>query len=319
MTIQLTICVCTYRRLELLRRLLRSLERQVGVDHSRLEVVIVDNDELQSAASIAREFAARHSRVRYVSETRRNIALARNTAVANARGGYIAFIDDDEVADPNWLSSLVKTAKRTDADCVFGPVLGEFPAGAARWLERGGFFSRRGPGREMIVDWREARTGNVLMNRDLFTVRGFQFDRRFGLSGGEDADLFRRMHSAGVRFAWSPDATIHEHVEPERLSLGYLLRRRYRGGAIFAELQRREITRGTRVIQFCGRCTDGAALCVLGLLPLCIGRPCVFVSGLLRFALAIGGGVAGIRPGLFEQMEGYAPRDGDHAGQLCQN
>ncbi|TFG60983.1 MAG: glycosyltransferase family 2 protein [Deltaproteobacteria bacterium] len=95
-------CVCTYRRPDLLGKLLDSLEAQVLPEEVDLEVVVVDNDPGRSGAPIVRRFTdTGRTRFSYFVQPVKNISLTRNVSVRNASGEYLLFIDDDEVAPPN--------------------------------------------------------------------------------------------------------------------------------------------------------------------------------------------------------------------------
>ena len=52
--------------------------------------------------------------------------VRRNAGFANARGRFLALIDDDEQASPDWLAHLTRAQRTCDADVVFGPVYPEF-------------------------------------------------------------------------------------------------------------------------------------------------------------------------------------------------
>ena len=92
----ISICVPTFKRRELLSRRLDAIESQADVPVP-FAVVVVDNDPLGTARLVVEEFSIRSSvSVRYIHEPRQSISIARNTAVANAEGKYIAFVDDDE-------------------------------------------------------------------------------------------------------------------------------------------------------------------------------------------------------------------------------
>ena len=110
------VCICTYRRPDLLGRLLRELARQETRDLFTYSVVVVDNDREESANPVV--VAAKNDGfpvpIVYCVEAEQSIARARNRAVANARGDFIAFIDDDELPIKDWLLALFTACKELD-------------------------------------------------------------------------------------------------------------------------------------------------------------------------------------------------------------
>ena len=103
------VCICTYKRPELLKRLLSKLEEQETEGLFDYSILIVDNDSSGSARQIVKSYA-RQSKIsiNYYVEPDQSIALARNKAVANAKGEFVAFIDDDEAPTRRWLLNLFK-------------------------------------------------------------------------------------------------------------------------------------------------------------------------------------------------------------------
>jgi len=135
MGVDVSICIATYRRPEGLSRLLDSLERlklPIGI---RIETIVVDNDSDASAASIALSRSGSIEPLHYCVEPCRNIALARNQALSEASGEWILFIDDDEVADENWISEYLKLVEREPCDGAFGPVLPRFEVSGPGWID----------------------------------------------------------------------------------------------------------------------------------------------------------------------------------------
>jgi glycosyltransferase involved in cell wall biosynthesis len=103
----ISVCICTYKRPILLQRLLCELSRQVTERQFSFSVVVTDNDSAQTARQVVSQFGAGASiPVTYCLEPQQNIALARNKAVANSKGDYLAFIDDDEYPSEMALNSL---------------------------------------------------------------------------------------------------------------------------------------------------------------------------------------------------------------------
>src|SRR5215472_278085 len=126
--IEITVVIPSYRRPDDLARAIASVLAQRGVT-TPCEILVVDNDPEGSARAVTTEMAGQSATpIRYVGESRPGISHARNTGVANAAGRYIAFLDDDEEADPGWLASLVATMRRYGADIVKGPVMPRLPA-----------------------------------------------------------------------------------------------------------------------------------------------------------------------------------------------
>src|SRR5689334_17843912 len=123
----ITICICTFKRPELLRRLLQALRNLQTGDQFSYSIVVVDNHHEQSASPTVRAFRENSAiQTLYCVEPIQNIALARNRAIANAKSDFIAFIDDDEVPVAEWLLLLFETCVRFDTHGVLGPVLPDY-------------------------------------------------------------------------------------------------------------------------------------------------------------------------------------------------
>jgi succinoglycan biosynthesis protein ExoM len=229
--LSVSIAIPTQRRPAGLALAVRSTFRQTGLDLSKLELVIVDNDQVPSAEPTARRLAAEAPfPVRYVHEPAAGVANARNAALAAAKGELIAFIDDDEEAAPGWLAALIETQARYDADAVFGPVQGRTPPHVQRHrLYMQQFFSREGPPESGIIAHHYG-CGDSLVRRAALPHPTQPFSPERNQSGGEDDLLFGRMSQAGARFAWAHEALVYEDPVPERLTLDYTLARAFAYG-----------------------------------------------------------------------------------------
>ncbi|PSC03118.1 glycosyl transferase family A [Alsobacter soli] len=227
-----TICVCTYGRSSV-RETLRSLLDAHTEEGLAIAVVVADNNLHPTAWPIVEAFGAEAPfPVRYVHVPAGNIALARNACLDASEGEWLAFIDDDEVADAGWLDALLRQGE--SADVIVGPVLARYPAEAADWQRRGDFHSIRE--RCPLTLGRNAYCGNVLIRRSLVEQCGARFDLAFGRSGGEDTAFFACLERAGARFALSVGAIVREDVPAGRLGLRYLLTRALRNGHVFARV-----------------------------------------------------------------------------------
>ena len=236
MGVDVSICIATYRRPEGLSRLLDSLERLKLPMGIRIEAIVVDNDGDASAASIAQSRSGSLEPIHYCVEPRRNIALARNRALSEASGEWILFIDDDEVADENWITEHLKLVEREPCDGAFGPVLPRFEAPGSGWIDIDTFFAMRRHPTGTVLGCADLRTGNAMVLRRLF--ENCRFDPAFGRTGGSDSEIFGRMLATGARFLWCDEARVAEFVPPERRRFGHLAQRAFRGGCVYSRLSR---------------------------------------------------------------------------------
>lgn len=237
---ELSICICTYKRPDLLRRLLQAILTQTLRDVA-MEVVVVDNDSLQSASAVLNEMVdSFDGALKVLALANSNISLARNAAIAAASGNWIVMIDDDEVPVSDWLEQLLNVQKTEQADVVFAPVLPEYSEATPLWIREGGYFDRRRMPTGTKIDHRDARSGNVLIRRStLQAIAASQkdgigpFDPAYGTTGGEDTMLFRRLDKLGAVMVWCDEAPAHEFIPAERATAKWLLQRSYRTGQLF--------------------------------------------------------------------------------------
>ncbi|MCV2370155.1 glycosyltransferase family 2 protein [Roseateles oligotrophus] len=248
-TLGISICICTYRRKDGLARALESLRGLRMPANTAVEVVVVDNDAEASAQALVLALRAEFPLpLNYFCEPRSGVSHARNRCVVEAKGDWIAFIDDDEYAEPGWLCELCTLAMpdsnpgaspsaiATPIDGVFGPVLADFEATPPAWLLASGAHQRPRYPTGAVMSWGDCRSGNVIFRRRLFIAQ-HGFDARFAATGGEDVDFFWRCRKAGANLIWCDSAIVHESVPAQRLTRAWLLRRAFAGGRTFARLR----------------------------------------------------------------------------------
>ena len=221
----------THKRPDLLRQCLDSIAAQEG-DLPPVRVFVADNDAKgQEGARLAQEVAAGY---RFpISSTvvaEPGISAVRNAILDEARRGgdeFIAMIDDDETASPQWLAELLRVQKSHDADIVGGPCIFEFGPEVSKAFRQAFWVDSRPAGLTNVL----YATNCVLMTRSVLEWTSWpEFDHAFGLTGGGDKEWFARMRKFGATFAWAPDAIAFEQVPPERTSFSWFLRRQLRVG-----------------------------------------------------------------------------------------
>ncbi|HEV7249482.1 MAG TPA: glycosyltransferase family 2 protein [Shinella sp.] len=292
---RIDIAVCTFRR-EAVSETLASLARLTVPHGVQLRVIVADNDIEPSARE--RVAAARLPMdIAYVHCPAGNISIARNACLDHADADFIAFVDDDETVEPQWLDRLLAEANKSAADVVLGPVRAIYAADAPAWMRRGDFHST-------LPVWvgGEIRTGytcNVLMRLAAPSITGRRFDLTLGRSGGEDTAFFDAVHAAGGRIAFAEEAWVQEPVPANRARFAWLAQRRLRMGQTHGRLlaERHEgfarLTAAALATAKCAACFTSAAAFVL--LP--VRRNRFVLRGLLH-AGAVGGlfGARAIEP-----------------------
>jgi succinoglycan biosynthesis protein ExoM len=301
-----TIGVITFRRPEGLRRLLRSLaELRFRERMPRIEILIVDNDAEGSAAAVVRKFGAGALHpIRYVPEPHRGISFARNRVFDSLRDDtdFVAFIDDDEFADPAWLEELLDAQRRHEADIVAGPVLAVLPDDVAPW-KRSFFRRRRMPTGTRIT---ESGSGNVLIAKDLLDRTQIRFREGSSHVGGEDTRLFMRLTAMGARMIWCDSAIAHEKVPPTRTRFSWMVRRSFRGGTTWSACER-EVKPSIWVLA--NRTARSLFRIAQGLMMVTLGAPFgrgVMFRGVRHIATGAGNlaGLLGVAPEEYKVIHG---------------
>jgi succinoglycan biosynthesis protein ExoM len=232
-THHISVCICTFKRSQLLRQLLERLDNQQTEGLFTYSAVVADNDGAQSAQEVVASFSTTSRLpVTYAVESRQNIALARNKAVQTAEGDFIAFIDDDEFPAEDWLLRMYQAYVKYGADGVLGPVKPHFECEPPEWVKKGNFFERRSYASGYEMNWAQASSGNLFFRKDILNKIGTPFRSEFD-TAGEDVDFFRRTMEKGCSFVWCNEAIIYEVIPAWRCERRYLLRRALLRGSNF--------------------------------------------------------------------------------------
>src|ERR1019366_5916391 len=220
-----------YRRVDLLNRLVQSF---LELDYPDFEIIIVDT-RVGSGHEPIPPFTD-DGRVRIVTEPIRGVSAARNRGIAEARGDFVAFTDDDAKVDRNWLRAMGAAFNR-DADVIaIGGMIRPFELDTEPqlWFEEfyGGFtrsFAAKEWSIELVGDsdplfpYSPGHFGagcNMAVRRSALDPIG-GFDLRLGAGtiakGAEDLRYFMEVLLIGGKFAYVPSALVrHSHRRTQR-------------------------------------------------------------------------------------------------------
>lgn len=221
------ICICTYRRPKGIRSLLDALTELT--DATGIEVCVVDNDAAGEGATVCENLPADYPySVHAMVAAEGGISHARNTVVTNAlalQPTFLAFLDDDEHPEPQWLSELMRVQKTTQADVVGGPTLPIFPEGVSDEQKQNPYFGAD-LSTEDGASCQLQAAGNYLIKAEtMATMAPTFFHPAFEQSGGEDLAFFTQLGQKGARMHWAANAIVHEPVPASRLTQAWMKRR----------------------------------------------------------------------------------------------
>ncbi len=239
------ICICTCERPALLGTLLSSLRDIDLTSLDEVEIIVVDNAP-ESAKSACLEASNLPVPIHYKPEPARGRSFARNSAIDQAltRGtDFVAFLDDDDIPEPDWLRHLVKRQNETSADIVYGAWRQGPVDTAPEWAQKTLSVFKEPDFNELnsLGIPRRIGTGNVLISSDF--LRNFDrpvFDPT--LPTGEDTDFRIRAARAGASLVFSGDSVIHRGHSDRQTNLK-TLRRAFQHGC----------SRATRVCKYKSR------------------------------------------------------------------
>jgi succinoglycan biosynthesis protein ExoM len=306
--------VCTAGRPNLLSKCLDSLAEQKLPRDAACVIVIADNNAEPKAhrtiQAIANHFPFP---ILYTHEKRKGISFARNRVLEEALAigaGWIAFIDDDETASPEWLAEMILARDRYQADVIQGPVKPSYPDPMPFWASPKPAELKEGENMKF------AATGNVLFSASLIQSQGMglRFDEAMALSGGEDTDFFLRAKLGGAKIVYSDKPGVFEEVPPERLTFTRQMRLAYRTGSNDVYIKSK-LYGGTRIFirrlpQICLRLIRGVLEIALApfFAPFSLGlfKQTALEGGWKLFkSLGVLAGLAGSRPGAYRKIDGH--------------
>jgi len=221
----ISVCIATCNRPFLLSKTLESLKNQKTNGLFTYEIIVVDNGTIYSDEIVDIFRQSNDISIKYYRQSIKNISLTRNECIEHSSGDYIAFIDDDEIANKSWLIELYATLKLKKCSAVIGPVFPIFPMAKKLpfWYRHLYRYEKQFENLSII---KEGKTGNALIDKRY--LNDIRFDSNLGLTGGEDTDLFNKIQNIGGLLYYTTEAIVFETVEEKRLTFKWVFFRNVR-------------------------------------------------------------------------------------------
>ena len=173
----------------------------------------------------------------HLNERNLGLSKSRNIGAEIATGDVVAFLDDDAVAEPEWIARLAELYTRNSAVAAGGKLKPRWVNGAANFIPEEfwwlvGANPKGDPDR--IMEVRNTYGSNISFNRGVFIQVG-GFSTEFGFNAGkktvlqgEEADLCNRIKKlTGASVWYDPEAVVFHKVFKSRVALKALFRRAF--------------------------------------------------------------------------------------------
>jgi len=240
----ISVVVSTYNRADILPVCLDSLIDQ-SYPKEQFEIIVVDNNSTDETGKVVQTYM-NMGNLKYVQEFTQGLSAARNRGVREAKGKYVAFLDDDAAADKNWCERIVDAFESVNpAPAAVGGMI-------TPWYEKPppGWF----PDSLEIRTWGDSPSflvspggqdgfsgSNMTFPRELLVDYG-GFSEELGMIGGrvrfgEETLLFRKIYKDHPYFWYDPQILVHHRVPAEKFNAIYRIRRSFRSGQSYRRLQ----------------------------------------------------------------------------------
>lgn len=228
----------------MLTKALESLKEILVPDEYQVSCLVSDNDPEKSAEEVFDQVKVEFPfPIEYFFEAKPGIVPNRNRLLDEAtklKADYLAFFDDDETVDKNWLIELLKASKKFGAEAVWGRTIYSLPKNHPDWLSNRNFYGGDQP--ETGTNRRGASTNNVLIDMNFLNSHSLRFSMEFNDIGGSDSFLFREFWDKGGKVISSQEAITYEEVPESRATEDWILRRAYKNA--HTEYKRARLRKG---------------------------------------------------------------------------
>ncbi len=230
---KILICICTYKRNNILNECLMSFNRAVIPYNLNIEFLIIDNTINENAKKIIYKVKKKFNhKIYYVNEKKRGIVHARNKCLDQVRKincDYFSFLDDDCEIDSKWFINFKKIINIYRVKIVTGPQVHRNSRKINNNLEI--IFEKKINDDKKFVNW--AATNNVIINKKVLLSSNLKFDinlNKFGM--GEDQLFFLQLNKKGHQILWSKEIKVYEKKHSHRTTMKWVSDRSFRLGIL---------------------------------------------------------------------------------------
>ena len=233
--ILISVVICSYNRADYILEALESLYLQT-LDKRLYEVIVVDNNSIDNTEELVENYIRTHPDFHcvYLTESSQGASFARNTGATFAKGSLLCFMDDDAVAEKNYLQRIIDFFEgHPDAGGLGGRIIPRYIPAEPKWMSHfvsslvGNFHYSHEP-KEFAPGKYPLESNMIVRKFDFDAIRGFNTDlpgvKGTVRIGGEGKDFFLRLQALGKKIYYDPSIIVHHVVEVKKLTPHYMYR-----------------------------------------------------------------------------------------------
>lgn len=234
-SLQISVVICTYNRAQYLQDALESLYQQT-LSKDQYEVIVVDNNSIDQTKEICETYIAAHRNAQfyYYMETKQGASFARNTGAATAKSPLLCFMDDDAIADSDYLEKILQFFEQhLDAGGLGGRIIPRYIPEEPVWMSHYvsslvGHFHYSENVSIFAPNKYPLESNMIIRKADFDTIRGFNTALPGVMGtlriGGEGKDFFFRLKALGRTIYYDPSIRVQHVVETAKLTREYMYR-----------------------------------------------------------------------------------------------
>ena len=242
--LDLSLAICTYNGKQRLPAVFDRLRSQINLERIRWEILVIDNNSTDGTAEWVEEeqrspLNQSLPTIRYLTETQQGLAFARQCAIENAQGQWVAFLDDDNLPDEHWIAAVHQFAQEhPKAGAFHGKVQGDYEINPPKHFDRIAAFWAIGGGRKArcyTTDPEASRKrllppgAGIVVNRQAWLDSVPTQLKQVGrvgksLVGSEDIEAMIHLSRSGWEIWYTPEMCLDHRIDESRLTREYAMR-----------------------------------------------------------------------------------------------
>lgn len=233
--LKISVVICTYNRCVYINDAMESLYRQT-LPHEQFEVIIVNNNSSDQTEQVCKDYLASHTDANfyYMNEGQQGASFARNTGAAHAQSPLLCFMDDDAIADSNYLEKIVQFFQAyPDAGGLGGRIIPRYIPSEPVWMSHYvsslvGHFHYSEEISVFAANKFPLESNMIIRKADFDAIKGFNTALPGVVGtlriGGEGKDFFFRLKALGRTIYYDPTIRVQHVVETAKLTREYMYR-----------------------------------------------------------------------------------------------